>query len=89
MKQKFHRGDVVRIADPLPRFMSHFRGGCEAIILGSYWDLHHKHTLYPDYKVIFPDTGNRVAWYPESTLTFIRRFGEKGISKAEKKSDPI
>ncbi len=73
MKQKFKRGDVVRVADDLGPSMEHFGGkGQIAHIVGSYTDQfggpEHDH---PEYTLLFED-GNETSWYYESQLTFQR-----------------
>lgn len=67
--QKFHMGDLVRVAKDLGESMSHFRADCEAIVLNSYADKfggsdHKSYTLY------FNGGGNS-SWYLEHQLTLI------------------
>lgn len=41
MKQKFFRGQRVKLADKFPKYMAHFEGkGCEAIVEYSYSDVY-------------------------------------------------
>ena len=75
--QKFHRGDVVRIADPLPSYMIHFPGtGIEAIVIGSYHELCSQHSRASvrdrsQYSLLINGVGP-VAWYDEQVLTLVR-----------------
>lgn len=77
IKQKFMRGDIVQIADELPRSMQHFRKGCKAIIMGSYSELCNERPredgcMYSDkYKLFFPDTNVSSAWYIEDQLLHV------------------
>ena len=69
MTQKFHRGDLVRIADDLGPTMSHFKSGCEAIVVASY---HEKfgHGGTEDYS-LYLKGGGECSWYYGSQLTLI------------------
>lgn len=69
MRQKFHKGDWVRVAKDLGPMMKHFPADCEAIVLGSYADQYggderNSFTLYLK--------GHGLcAWYYGSQLTLI------------------
>lgn len=80
-KQKFFRGDVVRVAKELPQSMSHFHCDFTAVILGSYFDMHGKGTdsCFTDYAVMDAQTGLFTAWYPESVLTLTGSMSEREI----------
>jgi hypothetical protein len=87
MKQKFFRGQRVRIADQFPVEMHHFEGRkCDAIIDHSYSDVYGCGN-YSDYGlIILPKRGNPYysAWYPERLLTLVsddRVAGEKIIQQ--------
>lgn len=88
MSQKFEAGDVVRIADEFPPFMSHFDGrGCEAVVVGSYADQYggsHEDDEDTSYTLNIRGHG-RISWYQESMLTLIREGGTtrqtKGLLK--------
>lgn len=80
MNQKFKRGDVVHIAADLGRSMSHFTNDKDVVILGSYADQFGGSNT-KSYTVLFTDNGNKVSWYKEHQLTFIRHRGEELITK--------
>ena len=70
-KQKYKVGQRVKIVtkDKMPKSMQHFKCDIEVIIVGTYA---HICGYYSDedlkiYKVETMD-GNKVSWYPESTL---------------------
>ncbi len=67
--QKFHRDDLVRIADDLGPAMSHFTAAVDAVVVGSYADCfggegRHCYTLDLE-------EGGESSWYDESQLTLI------------------
>ncbi len=69
LHQKFHRGDLVRVAKNLGPSMQHFTADCDAIVIGSYADQyggddHKKYTLHLEGK-------GRSSWYDEDQLTLI------------------
>lgn len=69
MRQKFLRGDLVWIGD-MPDTMRHFDGNCNAIIVGSYEDLHFESAGSEiKYAVRRLPSKGFSAWYPESLLT--------------------
>lgn len=83
--QKFHRGDVVHIAKNLGSWMSHFEADEDVVIIGSYCDQFHHHSIPPvdgrcvepnghSYTVLFFN-GGEVSWYAEHQLTFLRTGG--------------
>ena len=78
VKQKFHRGDLVYVANQTG-CRSHFTGGCEALVDGSYADVcsahfnpnsdSAKHQLKQYSLFLLLKTGPyRVAWYNEEDL---------------------
>ena len=70
-KQKFKKGERVKIAEDLGKYMSHFRSGVEATVLYSY----RQEFGYGDrdqYAVKFDD-GISSAWYKEWQLTLVVR----------------
>ncbi len=73
MKQKFKRGDVVRVADDLGDSMQHFHGKGEiSHIVGSYKDQYGGgDNGEPSYTLLFTD-GGESSWYDESQLTLQR-----------------
>lgn len=73
--QMYQKGDLVRIADAFPEYMSHFPGkGDRGIIIGSYEDRYggSSPSTYPDYTVFIEDRGE-VAWYPQSLMSLIEK----------------
>lgn len=68
-KQKFNRGDIVRIADNLGPYMSHFESGIDAIVCGSYSDKFGG-TDTDSYTVYIKGSGE-TSWYHEEQLTLI------------------
>jgi hypothetical protein len=88
MKQKFKRGNLVKIAKDLGPHMSHFENDKEAVIIGSYDDLYGGGNT-SQYSLMFTDTGSRSSWYYESQLTLINEGGEHLIEEGAKKSEEI
>ena len=91
MKQKFHRGNVVHIAKNLGSSMSHFESDRDVVIIGSYCDQYHHHSVPPvdgrcvgsnghSYTVLF-FTGGECSWYSEHQLTLISNGGEHEIDE--------
>lgn len=74
-KQKFKKGDFVRVAVNLGPTMSHFDAGMDAVVIGSYRDQYggggqHQYTIcYAD------STGT--SWYNESQLTKLPQSGAR------------
>lgn len=69
-KQKFRRGDLVRVAKDLGPMMAHFQSDCNAIVIASYAEKYggddtHQYT-------IFVEGSGETSWYYEHQLTFIR-----------------
>jgi len=78
--QLFNKGDLVKIADKLPQSMCHFSAGCNAFIEYSYWEKYsRKDEKFNEdhmYRVIFENLSNTSAWYPEETMTLIKKGTE-------------
>ena len=72
MKQKFHKGDLIKVAKDLGESMSHFTNDCDAIVMGSYYDLcgGDRESKNHQYQIHIKDRG-RVSWYYENQLTLI------------------
>jgi hypothetical protein len=71
-RQKFHKGDLVRIAKDLGSCMSHFTADCDAIVLGSYRDqFGGSGNDTKSYSVFLKDEGE-CSWYEEWQLTLIQ-----------------
>ena len=89
--QKFHKGDLVRVAEDLGPSMAHFSGKGElAHVVGSYHDQFGGGPEEPEYTLLFKD-GNTVSWYYEHQLTFIRYGGEAEMQavKASRKTRQV
>ncbi len=66
-KLRFRRGDLVRVADPLPDFMRHFDGaGQQAVV--QYGEITQEQG---NYSLYFPSLALSASWYPEDTLNLI------------------
>lgn len=76
MRQKFFKGDLVRIAKHLPSDMAHFHGeGKLAIVQYSYRDEYGRTDgLPPDYALVVKGFGYS-AWWPENLLKLVKRRG--------------
>ena len=89
--QKFFRGHRVKIADEMPRYMSHFECGIEAIIDHSYDDIYSGTSDSVKYAVLLlmPDGSKRsVAWYDQDLLTLVsdgRDAGEAILQSYKKR----
>jgi hypothetical protein len=68
--QKFQEFDLVKIADDLGEYMSHFTSGVEAIVLYSYREKYHCGSE-KDYALYIRGKGH-TAWYHEEQLTLVR-----------------
>ncbi len=68
-KQKFERGDVVRIAKDLGRTMSHFPSDKIAVVMGSYKDQYGGNNTR-DYTLNVKGIGE-CSWYEEHQLTLV------------------
>lgn len=69
MKQKFQKGDWVRVAKDLGPHMSHFTADCEAIVIGSYKDQYGGDDT-ESYTLHLKGRG-RSSWYEEWQLTLL------------------
>jgi len=71
LKQKYHNGDLVQIAEDLGTMMSHFTSNKRAVISHSYHDAYGGGGGgYKDYSLNIEDEGSN-AWYEEHQLTLI------------------
>jgi len=70
MKQKFHKGDLVRIAKDLGPTMNHFDADCEAIIVYSFAEKYGGGNT-KGYCLCIKNRG-KVSWYNEHQLTLIK-----------------
>ena len=67
--QKFHKGDLVRIAKDLGPSMGHFESDCEAIVVGSYAEQYGGSNTN-SYSVFLKGKGHS-SWYYEDQLSLI------------------
>jgi len=70
-KQKFHKGDHVRVVKNLGPHMSHFSSDCEAVVIGSYKDQFGGSDT-KSYTLFLKDQGE-VSWYDEHQLILIQK----------------
>jgi hypothetical protein len=92
--QKFHNGDLVRVAKDLGPCMSHFSNDCDAIVKYSYEDKYGGPSCNPTYGIFIKGKGTS-AWYDEHQLTLIesgrhdllREWEEKRDADIEQKKD--
>lgn len=87
--QRFHRGDVVRVAERYVTGWSfnaatgqetehnHPDAGREGIVIGSYADQYGGSGERPSYTLMF--NGNSVSWFDEAALTLVRHGTEDDI----------
>lgn len=83
-KQKYLRGHRVFITKDLPKFMSHFERGCEAIVDHSYSDQYGGDDVESFALLLLEPYLYRVAWYKEDQLTLVnsdRDAGERLLQK--------
>ncbi len=91
--QKFHKGDLVKIADDLGELMRHFKSGTEAIVDYSYNDRYGGCDT-KSYSLTFRN-GTTCSWYEESQLELIeknridllKQWKEEAEKERAKKSD--
>lgn len=87
-KQKFFRGQRVKIADEMPKSMTHFEKSVEAIIQYSYSDVYGKNDNNNYSLLLIIPKLRTSAWYPAELLTLIntdRYEGECIIQKYKEK----
>ena len=71
MIQKFHRGDIVRLDQEFPDYMSHFPGaGEEALVWDSKKDKYGGNDT-KNYTLILKDKAPH-SWYREEVMTLIK-----------------
>jgi hypothetical protein len=73
VKQKFKKLSFVRVCDVMPRYMSHFESGFDAIVKGTCSQLHGDTDIdnYSLYKIVNDKIVDCMAWYEENQLTLI------------------
>lgn len=73
MRQKFEKGDYVKVARNLGSSMSHFQAGCNAIVEYSFSDsVSDEDRDMEQYSLLFEDSGSS-AWYYEHQLSLIEK----------------
>ena len=81
-KQKFLRGQRVRISDVMPNCMRHFECGCEAIVVSTYRETCGRHSYPQDYTLLILNVNGEpsrsVSWYEENQLTLINSDRDSG-----------
>lgn len=87
MKQKFQKGDLVRIAKNLGSSMSHFTADCDAIVIGSYADEYGGNDT-KSYTIHIKGHGE-TSWYQECQLTLIANKQIGLLRKWKKEEDSI
>ena len=86
-KQKFHRGDIVRVAKKLDVTRSHFTCDCDAIVFGSYADQYSGRGGTDVFTLLLLPQRRKPytsSWYPEQSLTLKKRATLKSIRKVER-----
>lgn len=87
MPQRFHRGDLVRVADDLGPAMAHFPGvGEQAIVLDEHYD---PSTKFRDIYSLYLQNSGSSAWWDADQLTLIEsnRLDLLALWEAKHESD--
>lgn len=87
MKQKFVKGDMVRVASDLGPMRSHFQGDCDAIVIGSYADQYGGSNR--DSYTLHIKGGGRTSWYYEKDLTLIAHNRLALLDQWQREADEI
>jgi hypothetical protein len=90
MSQKFHKGDLVRVADDLGPMMSHFTAGIDAIVIGSYKDQYSGSGGHNEKEYTLHLKGQgECSWYWENQLTLLEKGRTDLLAqwKAEEKAE--
>lgn len=90
IRQRFHRGDVVKIGE-MPPYMSHFPGAStEAVVVGSYHELCSPHSRGSvrdrDQYSLIVDGRGEVSWYDGCLLTLVR---ERDVNEVYVREIPV
>lgn len=70
--QKYHEGDLVKIAEDLGASMSHFTAGCKAIVMYSYEEKYGSSSGSAEKFCVYIKGKGPVSWYKEHQLTLIK-----------------
>lgn len=91
MTQKFKKGDLVKVDDKMPEWMSHFDCGMKAYIVGSYRDQYgggrsneKQYTIMYQPEWLGGRKWTRSSWYDEHQLTLIKARDMAAIEFVEK-----
>lgn len=87
IKQKFQKGDHVRVAKDLGSMMSHFPSDCEAIVIGSYYDQYGGNEGNKKQYTIHLKGGGQTSWYYEHQLILIKAESLDLLKQWEKERD--
>lgn len=73
MKQKFRILSFVRVCKEMPEYMSHFDSDFDAIVEGTYSQLHGGRDVdsYSLYKIQDGKIVDNISWYEEDQLTLL------------------
>lgn len=71
MKQKFKKGDIVKIDSKMPNHMQHFPAGEFAVVGKSYYQEYGGKNENHHYGVFRLPSYSYIAWYYEDQLTLV------------------
>ena len=80
MKQKFRVLTFVRVCKEMPSYMAHFPSDFDAIVAGSYSQLHGDDDIY-SYSLYRLESGkvvDNISWYHETQLTALEIQDREG-----------
>jgi len=86
-KQKFQKGDYVRVAKDLGPCMTHFESDCDAIVIGSYSDQYSGDDIKS--YTIYIEGHDETSWYYEGQLTLKEKNRLDILSKWKKEAKEI
>lgn len=85
MIPKFIRGDIVYVSKERPEYKAHFKGDFKAVILEASARQQEGH----HYQVLDLSDGNKIAWYDDEELTFIRHISERSLYTLQNKMKSV
>lgn len=81
IKQKFKRGEIVKVADKMPPCMEHFETGFIGVVEYTYAQQYGGDDI-KSYSLIMLDDNKKpidsIAWYKENQLTIVSEDTERG-----------
>ena len=86
-KQKFQKGDYVRVAKDLGPCMTHFKKDCDAVVIGSYADQYSGDDI--ESYTIYIEGHDEISWYHEWQLTLKEKNRLDILSKWKKEKKKI